>query len=98
MLTSVVIYNRKMVEGIFCDLQEASECVNHIIVLAKFESYRITGTSLTLTKYYLEGTYQRVILNNSYFIIVWGNSCYSNIIFQIQKINIRIMVGIWDLD
>jgi hypothetical protein len=56
--------NRMMVGSIFCDLQKAFDCVNHNIFLTKLEFCGITGSSLKLIKSYLEGRYQRVILNN----------------------------------
>jgi hypothetical protein len=34
----------------------------------------------------------------TYGLIFWGNSCYSNIIFRVQKRIIRIMMGIRDRD
>jgi hypothetical protein len=43
-----------MVEGIFCD-----------ILLTKLEFYGVTDTSPKLIKSYLEGRYQRGILNNN---------------------------------
>jgi hypothetical protein len=52
-----------MVEGIFCNLQKAFDCVNHIS-LTKLEFYGITGTSYKVIKSYVEGRYQRVVLNN----------------------------------
>jgi hypothetical protein len=54
----------KVVGGIFCDLQKVFDCVNHNTLLTKIEFYRITGTMLKLIKSYLEGRYQRVILDN----------------------------------
>jgi hypothetical protein len=52
-----------MVGGILCDLQKAFDCVNHIL-LHKLKFYGITGTSCSVIKSYLEGRYQRVVLNN----------------------------------
>jgi hypothetical protein len=56
---------RKVVEGIFCDLQKAFDCVNHDILLTKLEFYVVTGTTLKLINFYLEGRYQKVILDKN---------------------------------
>ena len=53
-----------MVGDIFCDLQNAFDCVNHNILLTKLEFCGITGITDKLTKSYLGGRYQRVVLNN----------------------------------
>jgi hypothetical protein len=56
---------RKVVGDIFCDLQKAFHYVNHNILLTKLELYGVTGTICKLIKSYLEGTYQKAILDNN---------------------------------
>ena len=48
-----------LVGGIFCDLQKASDCVSHNILLEKMEYYGITGTAHKLMQSYLDNRYQR---------------------------------------
>jgi Reverse transcriptase (RNA-dependent DNA polymerase). len=52
-----------LVAGIFYNLQKAFDYVNHNILLIKLEFYGITGTTYKLVEYYLEGRYQRMVLN-----------------------------------
>jgi hypothetical protein len=56
---------KKVVGGIFCNLQKVFDCVNHNILLTKLEFYGITGTILKLMKSYLEGRHQKVVLDNN---------------------------------
>jgi hypothetical protein len=60
-----VMNKRKVVGGIFCDLQKAFDCANHNILITKLEFYGVTGPILKLIKSYLEGRYQKMILNNN---------------------------------
>jgi hypothetical protein len=55
---------RKVVGSIFCDVQKIFDCDNYNILLTIVEFYGITGTTLKLIKSYLEGRYQKVILNS----------------------------------
>jgi len=65
-------FKKKHVRGIFLDLQKASDCVNHDILLNKLSFYGTAGGFFQLIKNYLQ--YQRVVLNNNYFnsISDWG--------------------------
>jgi hypothetical protein len=55
----------KVVGGIFCALHKTFDCVNHNILLTKLEFCGVTGTILKLIKSYLEGRYQKVIVDNN---------------------------------
>jgi len=57
--------DKLMVWGIFCDLQKASDCVNHDILMEKLELYGIQGKFSYLIKSYLTGRFQRLIIGNS---------------------------------
>jgi hypothetical protein len=56
--------DKRLVGGIFFDLEKAFGCVNHDILFAKMEYYGIWGVMHTLIKSYLEDRYQRVKFNN----------------------------------
>jgi len=56
--------NKYMVGGICCDLTKAFDCVDHDILLGKFQYYSIKGNALNLIKSYLKDRYQRVVLRN----------------------------------
>jgi hypothetical protein len=62
---------RKLVGGIFCDLQKAFYCINLNILLIELELYGVTVTTLKLIKSYLEGRYQKVIIDNNLLNCNW---------------------------
>jgi len=45
---------KKFVGGLFCDIHKAFDCVNHEILLAKLETYGISGSSKKLIQSYLK--------------------------------------------
>jgi hypothetical protein len=59
--------NERLVGGIFCDLEMASDCVNHSILLTKLKFYCMSGKAYTLIKYHLENKHHRVTLNSKCF-------------------------------
>ena len=54
------------VGGLFCDLTKAFDCVNHNALLARLEFYGINSKVGKLIKSYLNGRYQRTLINNNY--------------------------------
>jgi len=56
--------NHLLIDGIFCDLDKAIDCVNHTILISKLEFYGITGKHDKLCKFYLTNRYQRIPLYN----------------------------------
>ena len=53
------------VDGLFCDLHKAFDCVNHNILLNKIKLYGITGTAYNLIISYLDNRYQRVTMKDN---------------------------------
>jgi len=53
------------VSGIFCDLVQANDCVNHDLVLFKLHYYGVQGEILDWFKLYLYSNKQRVELKSS---------------------------------
>jgi len=54
--------NKVTVDGIFCDLEKAFNCVNHNILILGLAFYGILVKFNTLIKSYLKGSYQRVLI------------------------------------
>ena len=58
------INNKFVIGGILCDLEKASDCVNHNISLSKLKFYSIKGPAYTLLKSCLQDGYKRVLINS----------------------------------
>jgi len=56
---------KKLVGGIFCDLQKAFDCVNHDKLLQKLKYYGITDVAFKLLKSYLSNRYQRTVIKTN---------------------------------
>ena len=57
--------SKQLVGGIFCDLHKAFGCINHAVLLEKLKFYRVSGKFYNLVKSYLDGRYQKAILNHT---------------------------------
>jgi hypothetical protein len=55
--------NRRSVGGIFCDLDNAFDCVKHGILVDKLQFYGIKGKFLALIQSYLRGRNQKVFID-----------------------------------
>jgi len=58
--------SKKVVGGIFCDLEKAFDCINYAILLCKLNLYRIRGPFHKLIKSHLTNRYQRVLIGGKY--------------------------------
>ena len=60
---------KTLVDGLFCDLEKAFDCVNYEILLSKMKFYGITGVSSKLMESYVRNRYQRVVIND--YLSTW---------------------------
>jgi hypothetical protein len=60
--------SKQLVGGLFCDLHKAFDCINHDVLLEKLKFYGVSGKFYNLVKTYLNGRYQKVILNHNNII------------------------------
>jgi len=68
----IALNSKLKVEGNFCDLEKACECVNHKILLSKLEFCGVKGKAKLWFESYFSNRYQRVsitnnVLNQNYF-------------------------------
>jgi hypothetical protein len=56
--------NKLLVGGIFCDLENVFDCVDHGILLPKLKFYGINGKDLALPQSYLDNRYFRTAVYN----------------------------------
>jgi hypothetical protein len=58
--------NKKLVGGIFCDLQKAFDSVNHEILINKIQLYGIRGKMGKLIQSFITDKYQKVTCNDHF--------------------------------
>jgi hypothetical protein len=66
------LYNKSVIGGIFYDLKEAFDCVDHEILLFKLEHYGVTGKARLLFESYFKDRFQRVMITDI-------NDCRNNV-------------------
>ena len=66
----LALNNKLTVGGIFCDLVKAFNCINHDMLLSKYEFYELGGKTNALLSSYLSARYQRMLIDNSFSIIL----------------------------
>jgi hypothetical protein len=57
--------HKRSIRGLFCELEKASDCVNHENLPKKLDFYGIKGKFLDLIKSFLQGRYQKVFINKN---------------------------------
>jgi hypothetical protein len=58
--------SKRIVGGVFFDLEKAFDCVNHDILLTKTEYYGTRCVMYALIKSYLENRYRMIEFNNKF--------------------------------
>jgi len=61
----IALNEKIIVVGIFCDLENAFDSINHDILISKLNFYGAEGKTLLWVKSYLSNRYQRVTLTNN---------------------------------
>jgi hypothetical protein len=60
--TQIALNDKIMVGGIFCELENAFDSINHDILISKLNFYGVKGKTMSWFKSYLSNRYQRVTL------------------------------------
>jgi len=75
--------NKLLIGGIFCNLENAFDYVNHKILLSKLEFCGITVNHYKLYKNYLTNRYQRTLLCNENYNIT--TSTWAKVEYGVPK-------------
>ena len=78
--------NSGLVETILMDLSKAYDCLPHDLIIAKFEAYGLSKSSLSLLLDYLTSHKQRVKIGSSYSVWNEIKSCPSRVYFRASVI------------
>jgi hypothetical protein len=68
----LALNSKLTVGGIFCELENAFDGVNHILLL-KLEFFRIVGKVYTLIASYLNDRYQKVLIGHRHYSSIFSD-------------------------